>query len=125
MYETTISDVLGHDQIAKKSFIGVFARDEIPKSINYPACFVMNTQNSNQPGEHWLAVYYNKRGHCYFFDSYAHPPKYYNMQNYIKKTSIKWTYNKKRIQGNSPFCGFHCILFLLFKTRNQEHQFFK
>ena len=125
MYEPTIIEVLTKDKISKESFLGVFARDEIPKNINYPACFVMNTENRNKPGQHWLALHYDNKGKCYFFDSFGNPPKYHNLQTYIEKTSKTWTYNKRRVQGFSEFCGFYCILFLLFKTRNQPQDFFK
>ena len=112
MYETTISDVQGRDEVAKKSFIEVFARDEILKSKNYPASFVMNTQNGNQPGERWLAVYYKKIGHCYFCDSNAHPTKYYNMQNYIKKNINQMDlYQEKNLR---KFTIFWILLYFVF-----------
>lgn len=60
-----------------------------------------------------------------FFDSYAFPPSYYNLEEYINKTSQNWTFNKKRIQGSSEFCGIYCILFLIYKTRNQANIFFR
>ena len=50
MYEPTIIEVLTKDKISKESFLGVFARDEITKNINYPACFVMYTENRNKQG---------------------------------------------------------------------------
>jgi hypothetical protein len=125
MYEPTINEVLKQDKISSKTFLGVFARDEIPKFINYPACFVMNTENRNKPGQHWLALHYDKKGRCYFFDSYGNQPKHHNLQNYIEKTSKSWTYNKRRLQGFSEYCGFYCLLFLLFKTRDQPQQYFK
>ena len=60
MYEPTIYEVLKKDKIRSKTFLGVFARNEIPKIINYPACFIMNTENKNKPGQHWLAIHYNE-----------------------------------------------------------------
>ncbi len=45
MYEPAIIEVLTKDKISEGLFLGVFARDEIPKNIKYPACFVMNTEN--------------------------------------------------------------------------------
>ncbi len=122
MYEPTIYEVLKTDKFSSKTFLGVFARNEIPKNINYPACFIMNTENRNKPGQHWLAIHYNEKGQCYFFDSFGNQPKHHNLQKYIEKTSKSWTYNKRRVQGFSEYCGFYC---LLFKTRKQPEQFFK
>ena len=51
---------LTKDFNSKKSFIGVFARDKLPDVKNYPTSFIFNTQPSYLPGEHWIAVYFNK-----------------------------------------------------------------
>ena len=124
MYEPTIIEVLTKDKKSKGSFLGVFARDEIPKNINYPACFVMNTENRNKPGQHWLAFYYDSKGTCYFFDSYGRSPDYYNFKTYIERTAKKCFFSDNRIQGHSYFCGYYCVFYLLFKARNQEKIFF-
>ena len=66
MYEPTIIEVLTKDKISKGLFLGVFARDEIPKNINYPTCFVMNTENRNKPGQYWLALHYDNKENAIF-----------------------------------------------------------
>ena len=53
MYEQTIEKILKKDTETKKYFIGVFARDELPEELTYPCCFVLNTQNRSEKGEHW------------------------------------------------------------------------
>ena len=46
-------------------------------------------------------------------------------EEYIQLTSRDWTWNKKRVQGASSFCGlFYAILFLLYKARNNLHIFY-
>ena len=124
MYEFTIEKILEYDKITSKMFLGAFARDELPKKIEYPACFIANTHTRQEPGQHWLAFYYDKKGICYFFDSYGRSPIYYKFREYIENTSNKCIYNKQRIQGQSHFCGLYCIFFLLFKVRNKERIFF-
>jgi hypothetical protein len=47
------------------------------------------------------------------------------MQKYIQSTSTFWTLNQQRIQGLSEFCGYYCILCLLFKCRGNEREFFQ
>jgi len=106
MYEPTIIEVLTKDKISKESFLGVFARDEIPKNINYPACFVMNTENRNKPGQHWLALHYDNKGKCYFFDSFGNPPKYHNLQKYIEKTSKHGPITKEEYKDFQTLVGF-------------------
>ena len=40
MYENTIEEILEKDSFTSPKFIGALARDELPKNINYPSCFV-------------------------------------------------------------------------------------
>ena len=122
--EIQLDQCLRYDRETKKIFIGVYARNELPLKIKYPCCFILNTHPRNKPGEHWLAFYFSKNKECYFFDSYGLSPKFYNLENYIIFSSSSYTFNKKRIQGYSSYCGFYCLLFLLFKIRNRHKSFF-
>ena len=125
LLENTIEAVLEHDVKTKRIFLGAFAFDERPVQPAFPSCFIVNTDPRNMPGGHWLGFYYNNRGFCDFFDSYGHNAAYFNLDNYLKKTSIGWICNTKRIQGDSEYCGYYAVLFLLFKARNQEILYFK
>ena len=40
------------DNVSNLNFKGVFARDNLPKIIYYPASFIANTDKSNKKGEH-------------------------------------------------------------------------
>jgi len=66
MDEVTINKIIQTEPISKY-FIGVFARNEVPRKILlYPSCFIFNTQSRDNEGEHWLADFINKRKKCYF-----------------------------------------------------------
>ena len=54
MLENTLQECLEKDTFTKKMYSGVFARDELPKTLNYPACVVLNTKHRSHTGEHWL-----------------------------------------------------------------------
>ena len=93
------------------NFIGVFARDEIPKIHKYPSCFVINSDTSKSKGTHWLAVYCIDANCFEFFDSYALSPTYYNIEIYHSKN------NTKPIQSlHSSVCGQFCIYFLYHRS---------
>lgn len=124
MYEQTINEILKKDKITSKSFLGVYARNEIPNIINYPACFIFNTKKRTESGEHWLAMYFDEKKKCFFFDSFGLSPHFYKIVSYIHTYSNSYTYNMKRIQGESEYCGLYCILFLIFITRNKLKDFF-
>lgn len=122
--EDLVEKILKRDERTRKLFLGAFARDELPSQPPFPSCFIINTDPRDRPGAHWLAVHYNERGQADFFDSYAHDPSYFGLEAYIYRTSNGFCFNSKRIQGDFPFCGIYCILFLLYKCRGQENTFF-
>ncbi len=125
MYETAIEEVLLKDSETKKFFIGTFARDELPSKINFPCCLVLNTSPRSEPGEHWLALFYDKFGNCDYFDSNGMSPEKLNLTQYLNHTANSWKFNKQRIQGLSEYCGHYCILYLLFKCRSKTINFFR
>lgn len=125
MFENTVEEILTKDPITKLSFLGAFAKDELPVKPKFPSCFISNTHPRNKPGEHWLALHYDNKGYATFFDSYGKPPSYYKLENYISKSANGWSWNKRRLQGNSDLCGFYSVLFLLYKTRDKILNFFK
>ena len=120
-----IFKIIKSDILAQEDFIGVLARDQLPKKIIYPSSFIINTDKSNEPGEHWLAIYYDKNGICEFFDPLGFSPKYYKLNEYLISTSNKYFYNNQQMQGIfSKFCGHYCILFIFVKSRNYNLTFF-
>ena len=66
-----IERAICQDPSAEAIFTGVYARDKLPKSIKYPAAMVWNTDPADQPGEHWVAAYFNEDGIGEYFDSYG------------------------------------------------------
>lgn len=120
MNSIDLYNFLINDEITRHSFLGIFSRDELPKSITKkPCCFVINTDNRNQPGTHWLAFYYDENRNATFFDSFGLHPSIYQLDEYLDKTSNQWIYNKKRIQSIlSNQCGDFCLFFLYFKCRD-------
>src|SRR5438128_1093615 len=67
------------------NFLGVFALDEQPSTDDlselkkYPVAYIINSDPSNKPGQHWLAVYKESQdGALEFFDSYGQHPSNYS-----------------------------------------------
>lgn len=113
-----LEKILRSDKCTRDRFIGVFSIDTIPSKVKYPSCFIFNTDKSNNPGEHWIAVDFDNNGLCSFFDPLGFSPEFYQIQTKIQSLSKQVQFNKTRVQ---PFysrkCGYYCFLFLLFKCR--------
>ena len=89
-------------------WVGVFPLDKIP--INRRGGMIINTQESNLPGEHWIAIYVDDS--IFVMD----PLGFYYPQplvNLVSETRKKVFYNKIQYQDPlTDFCGHICLIWL-------------
>lgn len=90
-----------------KLFGGVLTADQYPQ---HPPkkLFIINNQNSNQPGMHWTTLDFTGQTN-FFFDSIGHSPSFYNWK--------PMPYSKKRYQGDLGTCGIFCIYYCHFRAK--------
>lgn len=84
---------------------------------------VFNTDESNQPGKHWVAIYIDLTGinsgfpSIYFFDSVGNQPQD-NIKKFINKLRTKkkfnYYYNDIIHQKKNTECGIYCLHFLTY-----------
>ncbi len=98
-------------------FLGVFASDQLPSySINPPCALVCNTDPSDKPGEHWIAIYINSSGCGEYFDSYGQEPSIVTIRSFLNRNTMSYRTNIKTIQGAmSSSCGQYCVYYLLYR----------
>ena len=103
---------------------GVFLRDRLPVINTYLAGPMANTDPHDQPGTHWVAMYFRSPRESELFDNYGFPPQTYNMDSYILREVTY--YNHKPSQGlNSNVCGDYCLLYLIQRARNDDMDTFQ
>ena len=68
-----------HDPALAIAMRGVFPSDKLPIIKTYPAALIANTDPHDQPGTHWIAMYFESPYESEFFDSYGFPPATYGM----------------------------------------------
>lgn len=109
------------ERIARKKlkingFKGVYSMDTLPTCLQScslpPYRFIVNTHTSNLPGEHWLAVSYEKHGHIYVFDPMGfYYPSY--LMKYLSKFHKPIHSNKIPYQSpTNKMCGQYCLRWL-------------
>lgn len=130
------SDGLYDDEIetiAKKrlkDYIPCIAKDETDELMKYVKKgdkqfgFVINTDNSNQPGRHWRCVYINNMDDypsIEYFDPLTEGKPEQSLIDICRKIAIKmnpsklFKYKQNMIRRQSKLtsnCGYHCIHFL-------------
>ena len=112
-----IEYLLKNDPYSQKMFKKVCAKDLIPR-VTYPTAYVVNSHPSSKPGEHWVAMYFDKNGKGEYFDSYGLSPDIFGFTEFMNKNSTSWDFNKKTLQSLfSNVCGHYCIYFILFRCR--------
>ena len=109
----------------RDSFYGVWPSDQLPllkRGFKLPAYFIVNTDPSDQPGEHWLALTLEKGGEATFFDSFGISPDsgFYpqSILKFLNKYSQNIKYHVGQLQDHSSkVCGHHCVYYLYHRAR--------
>ena len=95
-----------------KLFDGVFSSDRLPSQ---PRLLVSNTDASDMPGEHWVAIYVDDdRRYGEYFDSLGRRPSA-TFERYMNEHCREWTFNCKQLQ--SGFCEYYCAFFCILRSR--------
>lgn len=124
-----ISQGLGHlIDPQHASMAGVCARDELPavfkeihKRYLFPLCMVVNTDDAEGAGIHWVALYFFSATQCEFFDSYGQTAKSYNIKIPVRAIASA---NSQQLQSNSStVCGLYCLYYLAYRCRGVKNMF--
>ena len=104
-----------------KSFVGCYASDQLETlSISsFPVFLIVNTDEQNGDGLHWMALYISKRS-IELFDSLGMIHRKLlprGILNFIHRFSVsrKFKCNRRIQPENSILCGFYCILFVMLR----------
>lgn len=122
MYKSELINNVNRNKFTKKNFCGVKALDELPRKRISSVCnFIVNTNRSDQPGEHWIAIHVPKTGRIEYFDSYGLPPYHTEFYKFFKLNRRKFVFNNHRIQSDqSQKCGKFALYFIYFRARNRH-----
>lgn len=114
-----IVNIIEQDLILNKVFAGVFSRDKLPEKIETkPAALIVNTDLSHEPGQHWVAMYFDSNKGVDYFDSYGLMPIRDEFNIVMRDNANNINSNSKWLQGiNTSVCGMYCIFFLHHRSR--------
>ena len=95
------------DRHISKTFLGVYAGDRVPKRQQMPCCYIINTDNSGEPGKHWIAIFeksFTDLGQNIFFYSYGSVPSQLNplWKNFdsYKRSNNDYQQKHSRVSGD-------------------------
>lgn len=121
MDTTTILETLHRADIPlhhARSFRGAFPYDRLPPAPirRFPAAFIVNTDPSDEPGTHWIALFFPSHDvESEYFDSFGRECTNSRILNLLKKSNHQGRYrwNRVRLQDTfSTVCGHYCNSFI-------------
>ncbi len=120
--ELTNFDIEQLCQKLKLPLVQCCSKDKlIEKPYAKKSCYIVNMDNANGGGTHWISIYISGLNGFYFDSFSAMPPK--NIINFFKRYKIRWNYNKQQIQDlDSSSCGYFCVYFLYFMNKNDNNK---
>lgn len=112
------------DSKTKAAFLGIFAIDNLPQTIPHlPVLFIVNTNTSNLPGQHWKAVYVSTKRIGEVFDSLAMPVSL-RLEQWMNRFTQKWSLSKLTLQNPlSPTCGGYVLYYILTRLKCSSMKF--
>ena len=116
-----INRLLFADQQIKDIFCGCYAKDDILNQFHekYPKAYIVNTLDRFNPGEHWVAMYFESSFTGTYFDSYGISPMHREFAMFMSRNTAKWDCNQVMIPDFfSTNCGKFCIYFIRQHSKN-------
>jgi hypothetical protein len=113
-------NILKNDPFTKTVFTDILPSDRLPREIRKgPRGYILNTDASDMPGSHWVAIYITEDGKGEFWDSYGQAPGFYNQNfTFLDKHCGTFTWNKIILQvPSSDVCGQYTFFFALHRCR--------
>ncbi len=114
--------ILGTLQVDE--FGDVCASDELPNTVMHkPKVYIVNTAPGNQPGEHWVTLYFPVEAPVEYFDPLGYPPMRSSIQKMIRRNlgqNSRCLYNQVPVQGpGSTACGQFCIFYAIHRCEGK------
>ena len=126
MNSNLLYNCLASDVLIRPWIRGIYAIDMLPcKVMTRPALYIINSDLSNSPGQHWFTVFFPETDSgvekCEFMDSLGRHPSFYRnyLLEFIKRNSDVIIINGRCLQSDtSSVCGHYALYFSYFRCRN-------
>ena len=108
----TLMEMLKADCKTRRVLGDVLPVDLLPKRRlrRTPRLFIVNTDDSTGPGEHWVLVFFTGHNRGIYFDSYGSDVLDTRIQDFININCYDYVCNKRHLQGSfSLTCGQFCF----------------
>lgn len=102
-------------------YIGTFPKDKLPNTIFSGQACIINLDDHDGPGTHWVAVFCGY-DYCEYFDPYGViPPPI--IRKFMRSSGLKLIYSTNEIQPlnqSSILCGYYCVLYVILRIGGMD-----
>jgi len=113
-------------KLIKKARTYVVAIDQLKFIKEKSFAVVLNNQESNEAGLHWIALYKARNSReIEMFDSFGLPLKFYGkaITNFAVRQNARIRRNSRQIQSNySMMCGYMSVYFLVLRSKGVSYE---
>lgn len=105
--------------ICPEIFLGVYAADALPNKLpkRRPLLLVVNTDTSDQPGQHWVSMFIDKQDKGEYFDPVGMQPLPI-FDKFLTKFCSTYVYNNSQLQSSISYvCGHYAIVYAVIKCK--------
>ena len=114
-----IRQYMRQDVYIRRQLGDVCAVDRLPMQISRRSrIYIVNTDESNRPGDHWVACYFPRQGPTEFFDSNGYGPDHYHrrFKRVLLKNGRYYRYNPVKVQSAGTMtCGHFCLYYAYYR----------
>ena len=115
--------ILKNNSVTKHLYTGTFPACISPGTNRASYSFISNTQEHNEPGDHWVG-WFIRDGKVTFMDTFGRAPDDETFPNYFSDFIEKFDnveFSRVQIQSiSSRLCGFFCIQFVYIMSLGLE-----
>ena len=102
----------------------IYSPDTLPQYISFfPCAYIVNTDPSNLPGEHWIVFWLEDAVTSEYFDSFENLPETYSSSfaGFLERNTETCTYNNIQFQKRDrTTCGYYVLFYLLMKCERKS-----
>lgn len=102
------------NQLFDDRFIGVFASNTLPKRLKANQMLIVNLDEIDEPGSHWICVVKSKNNTILAYDSFGRSIEQIipSLKQKYKKSKVKSTERDSEQTIRESNCGARCLAFL-------------
>lgn len=110
MNSLQISQFLSLNASTKPYFRGCFACDVLTSPSTFPSFLVSNTEEQSKTGQHWVLLYFPRKGEVEYFDSLGDKPNAC-IQRFLYGWKVVRALSRPVQSIMSNACGVYCLFF--------------